>query len=640
MQDRAITAIGRLELASQKDLAEYELFIEHPFPKEENFQVLLMVFDLSGPENTPSLRYRGIDLDRASTKNFQAFLYRKGASNGGDITFSTKSGDFGKKLRTLQRQIKNSLALAEAETLSADHALLLALEHEVETHKEAIMASLTELYASQEKKAQSATLLSMKFRRGTEDLFLQDFEIFRRQILRHGISGKFSKYSVESRTRDQCCAICLQVQPEIFGFASPFKYATVDKSGFVAGFFDQRQNWKNYPICSGCATEFELGKRVVNTRLRKSFYGKPFFMVPKAVIKSDTAALKKACRRIEEIDYEKANWLKTQENQFIQEREDYVMKLLGQEENTFSMSLLFFEENPTTKAISITLMLEEVFPSTFRRLFIELPQQINEKPIYKGQLVIKKQRLDLLFNFGLFKSFFPDLFLDMIHKVFRQESVPRVWLLERFMKVIRENYNKKKSSDGFVEPLIVTILKAHMLLSYFHLLTADVDPSNSIDMTEEMDLFTPSPGQEEPKQARSFMTEKFQQFVLDHPDFFQESYHQGIFAVGILVRYLFDYQLRDLNNTPFENKLQGLNLNADGLQKVYVAAIDKLSQYQKGFFKGTYQDLRTIIQEHFSLQIAHIRLLTNHEISFYFVAGLEMGRQFKNKDKSTETNPS
>jgi len=99
--------------------------------------------------------------------------------------------------------------------------------------------------------------------------------------------------------------------------------------------------------------------------------------------------------------------------------------------------------------------------------------------------------------------------------------------------------------------------------------------------------------------------------------------------VGILVRLLLNIQQRDLKNTPFEKKLKGYHVNADLLKNIYIEALEKISQYQ-GYY--AYSNFREFINTHFLLNAHALRGVSNNEISFYFVAGMEFGGQFKNKE--------
>jgi CRISPR-associated protein Csh1 len=109
------------------------------------------------------------------------------------------------------------------------------------------------------------------------------------------------------------------------------------------------------------------------------------------------------------------------------------------------------------------------------------------------------------------------------------------------------------------------------------------------------------------------------------------NYKVGIFSVGVMVRLLLNIQNANLSNTPFEKKLRGYNLSGELLKSIYVETLSKLSQYQ-GFY--AYGNLREFVDEYFILNSHHLNKISNNELSFYFVAGLEFGSKFKSKKEN------
>jgi CRISPR-associated protein Csh1 len=232
--------------------------------------------------------------------------------------------------------------------------------------------------------------------------------------------------------------------------------------------------------------------------------------------------------------------------------------------------------------------------------------------------------MDLRFSFSLIKEFFEDRFYLMIQKVFRGEPISKEILWSAFMAQIRDRFVKGSSS-------IDLVLKAHLLIRYFtHLgMIQHQSPQHSTFME------TPPTTLSEGKKVfpKSFDREQLEIFIAENPEFFDQNYKKGVFAVGILVKLLLKIQSSVLsNNTPFEKKLKGLNVNHESLSGIYVEALNKLSQYKyKGsnFHLQVYAGLRDFISEYYTLESHRLAKISNNEISFYFVAGLEMGNKFR-----------
>ena len=626
-----MAAIGRLALQKSGQAEPYQLYVENMFPGAGvNYDMLLAVFTFMTEASQLVCHFNGVDVEKVSENSYQKYVYRKGASNGGDVTFTTKAGDLSKKLNTLAgNQLKKAIALCRASGYHADLGMLVALQHRLTLEYDAVLSGLQTAYNLMDKKRQQASGMSFCFEFDGERRYLADFPIFRQQVIIHGTAGKSEKYNVVSQGAGQLCSICLEKKPLLHGFASPFKYATVDKPGMVSGFFNQRNNWKNYPICSDCSLDFEYGQKYVAQKLKRYFYGSSYYAIPKTIRSQDTEILEEALATIESFEF------KLKEAGQIRFSEDDLMRLIGDAKNGqyFTLNLLFFEENPTTKAIKIRLLLEEILPSRFQKLFSTIPSFINKQSIYKNAYQIKKEPQNLTFSFGLLKQFYEDDFYGIVNDVFVGRTINKQTLYNRFMALIRANYNKSQTSDGYVEPINLTILKAHYVLNYLAQLQLITTKQLTTMLPEEDKNEKP-----EDKYGRAFEETKFRQFVVENPHFLDEDYKVGVFAVGVLVRLLLNIQRRELDGgTPFEKKLKGYNLNPVTLKTVYLEAMAKLAQYRD--YGKRYDALSQIISEYFILNSYQLPAISNNELSFYFVAGMEMSNRFRIEPTQIDQTP-
>jgi CRISPR-associated protein Csh1 len=621
MQDKAFVQIGKLVLKEMGNKEPYQLFIQNMFPEKPNYKMIVAVFKLETSGDRLVCSFKNIDPQNVSIQNFQKYAYRKGSARGGDITFTTKFGDIEKKFRTLvEQQLKGSVTRLSSSAPSVDFHVFNATYKflQQKNNYEQVKRELSVFYEGLPKEDKTSSGLSLMFIVDGEERYLSDFEIIQQMLTASGTEEKSEKYGVKSEGLDNVCSICLQKQAKVHGFASPFKYATVDKPGMVSGFFKQSNNWKNYPVCTDCSLEFELGRTYIANNLSSYFYGKAYYMIPKTILSKDTKNLGKALTRLREL-YSNLS----RDGQKVQHREDSLQKMIAGEDDYFNLNLLFYEENPTTKAIKIKLMLEEIVPSRFRKLFVDAPNKINSQKLYKGAITIKKEKHDLLFSFGTLKTFFEDDFYGLIQKVFMLQRISSQALYTKIMTVVRENYNRMQTSDGYVEMTNLTIRKAHLTISYFQELGL-IDHNLNYILMDAI---------EQPEKKSAFDVEKLKRFVDENKGFLDSDYKVGIFSVGILVRLLLNIQQVNLGNTPFEKKLKGYSLSSDLLKNVYMEALSKISQYQSFY---AYSNLREFIDHYFILNIHKVNKISNNELSFYFVSGLEFGNQFKNTEVSEE----
>lgn len=622
MQDRAIIEIGRLRLEELKKANKqpYQFFIQNMFPKKADYDMVSMVFDI---DKDFQCAFREADMDKVSEKNYESFAYRKGSARGGDITFTTKFGDINKKFKVLlNNQLKSLVERLTKSVHTKEFKIFRALYHFLLDEKNAdeVKAALTKIHAGLPKKQQQASGLSLVLWVDGSEHHLSDFKIIQEILYENGTQEKSKKYDVTSEGANELCAGCLQQKPVLHGFGSPYKYATVDKPGMVAGFFKQKDNWKNYPICTQCSMEFELGRSYIAQHLSKSFYGKFYYAIPKTILNKDPAKLKKAINKLKTL-YGKI----TAEGKQHQIREEMIWEMVAKEDDYFNLNLVFYEENATTKAIKIKLMLEEVIPSQFRKLFVDAPRQVNPNPLYKDALTIKKKKQHLFFTFGLLKTFFDNDFYGLIQKVFRQQPIAEETLYARFMQVIRTNYNKSQTSDGFVENPRTTVLKAHLALCYLQEIEVIKSPKN----VQQMNTDTPNQAQadtnNEKENKTGFDPQRIEQFIHDNAGFLSDDAKTGVFLLGTLVKHVLDVQYNELNgNMPFEKKLKGYQLSPAHLQNIYTEAIAKSRQYKKEPVILTH-----LIAQYFVKNVQKVQKMSNNEASFYLVAGMQFNKELK-----------
>lgn len=131
---------------------------------------------------------------------------------------------------------------------------------------------------------------------------------------------------------------------------------------------------------------------------------------------------------------------------------------------------------------------------------------------------------------------------------------------------------------------------------------------------------------EEISKKVSFDFEKLKRFLSENEEFITQEGASGIFGLGVLVHLVFSMQQANLGSTPFEKKLKGLHITPRDVERIYIEAVEKINQYS---YQNTYKDLREFIAEKLKTNKKEISKMSNQEISFNFVCGLELGRKFK-----------
>lgn len=623
MQDKAIAAIGKWQLEEMKrqNIEPADFLIENMFPGKD-YQMLLLIFEIKNIDGVLTCEYKGIDIEKVSSENidYRKFAYRKGPNRGGDITFTTKiSSPVLKKIITIKNYtFKNVITYKKGK--HNDTKIFEFLKTTFLENESKIISEVDNLFKNFTKEESFACGMSIKIIDNGNEKYLRDYDLIKEIIIESGATTNYTHAGIESKTKNKISSVSGKLSDEIFGFAAPFKFSSPDKPGFISGFFNKKLNWRNYPISEDETLILELGRKYIQQHLTGYFYGHQYYTVPNPIIQNSTDDLEKIINLLKSaFDDEK-----TDNKEKKRRAEDRVQKIIANEKNYFNLDLLFVEEDKKTGAITINLMLEELLPSRFRQLFIDMPEKVQNNKIFKNAIVYNKELHDLNFSFQIIKDFFSEDFLDITNKLFLNSPMSNEYVFEKIINLIRKNYNKSKTQSGYVEFIEVTVKKSIMLLSYLQELKIIKYNQNY----KYMEIENTS------KKESRFNTDGFNNFVKENSNFLDSDIKVGIFAVGVLVRFLFDIQSGSLHNTPFENKLRGYKLNPELLMNIYTEALDKIQKYLKTFY--VYTDLREIINNYFVVKSSELTKMSNNELSFYFVAGLEMGRKFKN-EKQEET---
>ncbi len=618
MQDKAIAAIGEWQLEEKQDLEPVDLYIENMFPGKD-YQMLLLIFEISDDSGKLACEYKGIDIEKVSAdkEDYRKYAYRKGSARGGDTTLTTKLGfPVDTKIKTFKDTTFNKI-LASNKDFPKETGYFILLKNSFAKNEEKIKEELSNLFNNFDKNQAVTTGLSFKIIINSNEYLLRDFEVIKHLIIESGSVVNYTHTGTISKARNKISSVSGKEMEEIYGFAGPFKYSSPDKPGFISGFFNKKSNWRNYPISAEETLILELGRKFIQQNLTGYFYGHEYMIVPHPIIKTNKKDLENIINLLKTAFDEEKKAKKERKKR----AEDRIQKLVAKEKNFFNLDLLFYKEDKKTGAITIELMLEEILPSKFRQLFIEAPSIVNKNFIFKNAITIKKEEQDLVFSFQILKDIFDEKFLDVTNKLFLGKQVSKEFVLEHIIALIRKKYSERKTKDGFVEPIHWIVLKSVMLLLYLK----ELKIINNNKNYHFMDI------ENTKKNESSFNLERFNAFVKENSGFLDSDIKVGVFAVGILVKFLYDIQSQSLNtkNPPFESKLKGYKLNPEILLNVYTEALDKIQKYQKNTY--VYLELRDIINKYFIVKSNELNKMTNNELSFYFVAGLELGREFKHK---------
>jgi CRISPR-associated protein Csh1 len=620
---QAIMKIGQWVEEMDGTKGSIQNFVQNPNEKGNIRKVLTITLD----KQDDSWIYKDVEIEEFRQKYLAKYLYRHGSSSGADITPTSKfAGDMKK---TFKKKIVRSIddISREAENLGLDSKEI----EQVEKIHEALFAAeipITErlIERSEEIERREGAIITLVFQENGKRKYIGDIDLFHKVLMSKAKEKYFKQYGKKSLGNNQMCSVCQKQQTEVYGFVNTYNFYTVDKPGFVSGGFKQQNAWKNYPVCFECASNLELGKKYLNEKLRFSFFGFRYLLIPKFF--SDSI-MEKTLDVLEDMFEHRATEMieagfdQTYINR-LTDAEDEIFDLIAQEKDYVSFDLLFYREKQS--AFNILLHVEDILPSRFRRLF-EIKARLDAIDIFRKEVSKKDGKRLLIFNFRILRSFFPYVsktrsydkhFLELVGKIFSLKPVEYHFIMKAIVTKLRSRF----VNDEYTK---IDCLSGYLLLNYLGGLGILRKGGVGMEIKLIEDL-KESFGSED-----TSVSQKTELFFEAHGGFFDNAAKKACFLVGILAQKLINIQLQEKNATPFRTKLHGLRLTEPLLKKISYEAQNKLEQYKKNY----YRELEGVIAQ-YMVAGGPAWSLTNDEISFYFTMGMNLASLFKSKKEEND----
>jgi len=565
-------------------------------------------------KNENSFEYAGIELEEYSKSKIKQYLYKQGASRGTDLTPTGRVTEIDKTFTNkILLWFTNITKENQIVLLDDEIVFLKGLNDCIKLNTETILSDLKVKYDNLDKKDQSIITLLIY---SPVKKYIGDFPIFRRILLENTSNGYYQKYGKESKSTNRVCSVCRKKSEEVFGFVGTYEFYTVDKPGFVSSGFDQSLAWKNYPVCLNCALTLEEGKKYIHENSTFRFYGFDYFVIPKLFHQNKRNDI----FRILETFKGKDPKFEPKYIRLLDANEDEILSKLAEQENFFNNNLLIYQKD--NSAFRILLYIEDILPSRLRTLF-QAKEKVDKQSIFKDYILKDEKTME--FNFGNIFLFFPkskeqDLssyFLEITNKIFTNKKIDYSFLMLGIIKKIRREFQEETKSTKYLT------LKGFQLLIYLNELQL-FDNFNGGKNMNEKNITNLLQG------TNLQLEEKVNTLFKEFSDFFNKESKKAIFLEGVLTQYLLNIQYNERKATPFRVKLQGLKLDEKHIKKLLPEIQNKLEEYGKNYYK----DLEFLIGK-YMVQSGEGWKMSNDEISFYFVLGMNLSNLFKSTTEET-----
>jgi len=581
---RAFYNAGRVEELENGDGYDFE----NPNPKGYYDNILKVKFKVGD-----KAEFEEIDLVEFDSEKLKDYLYSNGSSRGGDNTPTTIVSNNKEPLKKLFLPIKK-IEIEDFEKVR------VYLENE-ENYKR-VEDAIKEKF--EEKEGYILTLV-------INEKMVGEYEELKEEVIKNNNIGAYYMKSMgTSLGKNKICYCCKEVKEEVYGYAGLYPFYTVDKKGFVAGGFKQEESWKNYPICPECYRILNKGKKLIEGNFVDTAFGMKYMVVPKSVLPITEEGLEGYADIIHDLSNEEESnknkiSLGHERRKILSGQEEFAFEVMGELKNSMSFNIMFYEES--NASFKVLRNIEDVFPSKLSRLF-ELKDQVEESDVYKN-LKSKKGSIDLRFTFNSFREFFGSNdnkgLLDIMNSVFVGKPIDYEWLLHSYIKVLREKVISGEATHFTIRNTLI-----------------------SLEVLLELDLLNGRyKGEVEKVIEKNEKNSMYLDFFKNHSKNFDTNLRKGLFLQGLMVQNLLN--LPEQRSRAFYSRLNGLKMNEKIIKRIQHELIDKLEQYKKRHY---YLELENLIGNYFAL--ADFSSMSRDEMSYYFVLGMNMVREFKTNNDS------
>jgi CRISPR-associated protein Csh1 len=408
------------------------------------------------------LAYEKTHLEDYDREKAFKYLYRYGPSSGVDATPTSRITQIDKTFERIFNWFE--------EHREDDH-LILSLREEMRTEKEKIRGDVVNEFQRLPKEEKNS-IITIKVRENGEEKYIGEFESFRRILINEGKRGFVHRKTFgESKGMGTCC-ICKK-EDEVYGYAFPFSFYTVDKQGFASQFV-QCNSWKQLPICLNCACSLDVGKDFLDDYLSFSFYGYKYYVIPKFFFGEVAGKLIDLIKDFKGKEYMEG----------LLSEENFMFETVEKEKDILSLIFLFYRQKGGGKYLDVVQFVEGVPPSWIKKLVGGFKKTLKDDVFKEEALnrILGKKWVGDLSNQkkgitigSLVKTFFPSKseeagscdrhFLDIVGNILSAEPIDKGLLIKSFMREIRTSYRRKKEWEARMKTL-----KSFLLFKYLYAL--------------------------------------------------------------------------------------------------------------------------------------------------------------------------
>lgn len=557
-------------LTALKDIGEVVLKQNHKTPLDiiiENPEYeTSIIFNFDSNYN-----FKDIDLEETKLSDYHLYLYRKGPSNGPGYSPTTRFNNFEKSF--------NKKFLQWFKDRNSEFSKIY---QQLSEKIHIIEQKLSEIISQKSKKERF--LLTIK---------IDGKYPFETETLKKEFEKSFWNNVKKIKKDNAFCSVCGEKKPEVFTTSEIYKFYNLDKKSYIAGGFDERLAWKNFPICEECFLKILAGKKYVEENLKFRFYGNEYFLIPHALLNNVDLS-----QVLEILVYqEKEQKITTEHKKILSANEREIIELLKSFKDTLAIYLLFLKRDQNAERI--ILLIEDILPSWISKIF-QVKSEID-----------KKHGIDYTVEYlYIFFKNQPKIFMELINKIFKNEKIKFDVLINFFIEKIRQDFLKTSYYKDTVKRALINI-----------------DFLNSLGVLDKN------------KEEVFYMNEKFEELYKKYSVGLDSPLKKGVFLLGSLTQMLINIQYARRSQAPFLKNLKGLKMDINDMKALLSKVVNKLNEY--GSFDTGKKEIAQEIARNFLIASEQDHKLSVDELNFYFVSGMALSEEianlvYENKEQKEE----
>lgn len=565
---RAIRDIGR-KVREEAGKSEIETLVQEPLKNPLKNPGVMVFIKIDPATNS----YCGVDLEDYDTKKKMLYLYRRGSSSGPNATPGAAITELPK---TFERKIANWFN-------EEQDPLLLAIKRVLEEKREEILEEIQSKLKDIDRK--KGRFLSLKLKQGEAWRYLGEMEIFKTALLKNARAATERREAVAD---NHICSICGNTG-KVTGDPGVFKFSTIDKPGFIAGGFDPRGAWRNFPVCYQCKLDLEEGRKFIEEKLKYKFYGLNYYLIPRLLLGEVTQS------EIFDVLVKGGHKQDLEEKRQITDDENEILDYLSQQPDVLTVNLLFLQKEQSAERI--LLLIEDVFPSRLRSIF-EAKERVDE--LFKADFTLGKIRTFFKrSSAGGNKDDLNKYFLEIVDRVFNPRPLALSFLMKFLTAGVRQEF-LKESEKGYFSPRVKDGLMALLFLNRLGVIKFE--------------------------EAKHMTSSNFDALFEKYPGLLGSPAKRGVFLLGALTQMLLKKQYGERGATPFRKNLKGLRMNEGDIRALLPRVCNKLEEY--GAFDSGKKEIARAASRYLLEAGADWKIPVD-ELNFIFACGMSLEEDVK-----------